>query len=60
MGKYGGHGDNANVRKHYRKLMEKCKVHMDQVEKELPESMVDFKEALAERGSWRAKQTSGW
>jgi NiFe hydrogenase small subunit HydA len=30
--------------------MEKCKVHMDQVEKELPESMVDFKEALAERG----------
>jgi NiFe hydrogenase small subunit HydA len=50
MGKYGGHGDNANVRKHYRHLMEKCKVHMDQVEKELPESMVDFKEALAERG----------
>ena len=50
MSKYGGHGDNANVRKHYRQLMEKCKVHMDQVEKELPESMVDFKEALAERG----------
>jgi quinone-reactive Ni/Fe-hydrogenase small subunit len=50
MGKYGGRGLNADVKKHYDRLMEKCKVHMDQMEKELPESTIDFKEALVDRG----------
>jgi len=44
-------GLNADVKKHYDQLMEKCKIHMDQMEKELPESRIDFKEALADRGS---------
>lgn len=50
MGKEKGYGHNADVRKYYRELMEKCKVHMDSIEKELPEPFEDFNSLLRERG----------
>ncbi|MDD5712360.1 MAG: hydrogenase small subunit [Smithellaceae bacterium] len=41
---------SETVKKQYRELMERCQVHMEQMDKELPPAREDFQELLKERG----------
>jgi len=51
MGKVIGSDEyGRKVAKHYRKLMENCKVNLDRIEAEYPEPFLNFKELLKERG----------
>ncbi len=50
MGGTNGSGYRRTVEKQYRELMEYCKIHMDQIENELPEPREDFQTSLREHG----------
>jgi NiFe hydrogenase small subunit HydA len=50
MGGTNGSGHRRTIEKQYQELMEYCGVHLDQVERELPEPREDFSRSLKERG----------
>jgi NiFe hydrogenase small subunit HydA len=50
MGKIKGSEQSSAVSRQYRQLMERCKVHMEQMDRELPPPRDNFQETLRERG----------
>ena len=50
MGKANGSEYNRTVNKQYRELMEHSRLHLEKMDRELPEATEDFNELLKERG----------
>ncbi len=50
MGRSGDAGYKKQIERQYRALMEHCSLHMDQLEKELPEPREELRDVLKDRG----------
>lgn len=50
MAKRKGADESSTLRRQYRELMERCKVNLEQIDRELPPAREDFHETLKERG----------